>query len=569
MTARPRGARFAAGRFAAVGEVLANRGMRRIEAAWALGVAADGAFLVGLLLVAFAAGGPLAVGIVGVARMAPSIVAGPLAGIPAARFAPTRLLLGVHLVRGTAAIAATGWLVADGPLAGVVALAAVSATAGALVRPIQVAAMPSFAKEPGELIAANVTTSIGEGVGAFVGPLVASGAVAVAGPPAAAVAGSVLFVGAVVALVGLPANPDEQAEHEAARGSIDRRKPTDAASAGRSIAAAPAALRAAPGAATVFVGFSMQVFVRGLSTALAVVASIELLGMGEAGVGVLSAAYGLGGLAGAAASTGLAGRESLGRVFAVSLAFWGLPLAVVGAAPNPLVAVASFLVSGVANGILDVAGFTLLQRGVPTSARAPVFGLLEAMVGAGMSAGSLAVPILLAAFGSRGALAISGAILPVLAVASWPRLVRADEEVVLPERQLGLLRGIPFFARLPMTALERIAGDLRPVAFGPADVIMAEGEPADGYLVIGSGTVDVTIGGRLVNRCRSGEGIGEIGLVRSVDRTATVTATVPTEGYWLSSEDFLAAIAGPTSAAAAATVAAERLARSPEGAPQA
>ncbi|HET9457290.1 MAG TPA: hypothetical protein VFO78_08110, partial [Candidatus Limnocylindrales bacterium] len=52
----------------ALREVLANRGLRRIELAWTLGFAADGALLVALLLVAFEAGGPLAVGLVGVIR---------------------------------------------------------------------------------------------------------------------------------------------------------------------------------------------------------------------------------------------------------------------------------------------------------------------------------------------------------------------------------------------------------------------------------------------------------------------------------------------------------------------
>ena len=91
---------------------------------------------------------------------------------------------------------------------------------------------------------------------------------------------------------------------------------------------------------------------------------------------------------------------------------------------------------------------------------------------------------------------------------------------------------------------------------------MREGDPGDSYLVIAAGAIGITKSGRVVNRCGPGEGIGEISLIQSVPRTVTATATETTVGFTLSSADFLAAIAGPTSAAAAAEVAAERLARS-------
>lgn len=547
----------------ALREVLANRGLRRIELAWTLGFAADGALLVALLLVAFEAGGPFAVGLVGVIRTAPAILAGPLVGIPAARLPPGPLLFAVHLVRGLAGLGAAAVLMGEGPLAAILVLAGVSATAGSLVRPIQIAAMPSFATQPGELVAANIAMSTGEGIGAFVGPLLGGAAVAAAGPPGAALVGSVLFVAAFVALLGLRATADELAERAAEEARPRAALGSSAWSAFlASLGEAPAALRRAPAATTIIAGFGGQVFVRGLTSALIVVASIELLGLGEAGVGLLAAAYGLGGFAGAIGAVGLAGRRRLGPVFAVALSLWGLPLAVVGAIPIPIVGFAALLVSGVANGILDVAGFTLLQRAVPTRARAPVFGLFEAIVGIGVSAGSLVVPILIGGLGARGALAVAGSILPILAVATWPRLRRADDEAVLPEFELSLLRGVPFFARMPMSALERVADALVPAAYEPGDVLMREGDPGDGYLIIASGAADVSVGDRLINRCGPGDGIGEIALVHAIPRTATVTAIEPTTAFGLAAADFHAAISGPTSAAAAAAVAAERLARS-------
>jgi MFS family permease len=553
-----------AGTAKVVREVLANPAIRRTQVAWTAGVAGDAAFVIALLIVAFDAGGPLAVGILGVLRMAPSVVAAPLAHIPAARVPPGRLLLWVQAIRAAAAVAATVALAAGAPLAAIFVFATVAATAGALVRPLQSAVMPSLARTPGELVAANVATSVGEGLGAFAGPLAAGIVAASVGTAAAAAVGAILLCAAAVTMLNLAVSADDLAEQEAQRRSLAVPRP-DAGRGRRlahGLAAGPAALRLAPGAATIVLDVGAQVVVRGLMTTLIVVASIELLGLGNGGVGLLTAAFGLGSLGGALAALSLAGRRRLGPVFSVALALWGLPLAVIGAVPVPAVAIVALLVSGVANATLDIAGYTLLQRSVPTAGRVSAFGLLEAVVGLGVALGGLAAPILIGAFGERGALAIAGALLPLAAVATWPRIQQVDDEAVVPERELALLRGIPLFARLPMSALERVAGGLEPVAFAPGEVAIREGEPGDRYLIIAAGELEVTRSGRLVNRCGPGEGIGEIALLHSVPRSATVTAVTPTEGFALSSADFLAAVAGPTSAAAAQRVAEERLARS-------
>ena len=48
----------------------------------------------------------------------------------------------------------------------------------------------------------------------------------------------------------------------------------------------------------------------------------------------------------------------------VSLAGWGAPLVLIGACPVPALALAALFVTGVSNAVLDVSGFTLVQRGV-------------------------------------------------------------------------------------------------------------------------------------------------------------------------------------------------------------
>lgn len=547
----------------AVRAVLRNGGILRIELAWATLCAGDAAFLVALLLVSFESGGAVAAGLLAVARSLPAVFVAPIAGLLASRSHPARLLRVVHTGRTLSAVALTLWIAIDGPFAGLLVLVVVAGLVGSLARPLTLAALPSFARDPGELVAGNVVMSTGEGIGSFLGPLVAGVAVAVSGPTAAAVIATATLAVGAIAVLTLRVGGDVAAEVAAQQRSAGSAKPASLAATFRAaLVAGPAALRHAPGAAAVTTGFNAQFMVRSIMTTLAVVASFELLSLGEAGVGLLGAAFGLGSLLGALAGTGLAGRHRLGPWFAVALSLWGLPYAFMGGFPVVVVAVAAFVVSGAANGILDVAGFTLLQRSVPTAARVPVLGFLEATLGLSGAVGGLLAPILVAVFGNREALAITGALLPVLAIVTWPLIRRVDDEAMIPDDELELMRGIPLFAPLPMTALERIAGALTPTAHAAGETIFREGDPGDRYYIIATGEVEVMHGDREINRLGAGEGIGEIALLNSVPRTATVTALTPTDGYELCAPDFLAAIAGPTSMAAATLVANERLERS-------
>ena len=84
---------------------IADPGIRRIEIAWAAGIVTDWAYLIALLVVAYRAGGAVGVGVLGVVRMVPAIVLGPLAAMPIRRLRGERALLAVHTIRGGAALA--------------------------------------------------------------------------------------------------------------------------------------------------------------------------------------------------------------------------------------------------------------------------------------------------------------------------------------------------------------------------------------------------------------------------------------------------------------------------------
>jgi MFS family permease len=536
----------------AVREVLGNRAIRRIEAAWMLGVAADWAFLVVLLVVAYEEGGTLAVGILGAVRVVPAIVAAPFASTLVERFRGDRVLTAINVTRSGGALATAAVLALDPPVEVTYVLAAVVAGAGALVRPIQLALMPALARTPGELVAANVASSMGEGMGAFLGPLAAGILVEATGSVPSSVVVAATFAGAAAAATGVRFERETDARGGLAAG--DRRF---------RLAEAPAVLRRYPHATLVMADFVTQIFVRGMLITLLVVASIELLDLGEGGVGLLNATIGLGSLLGAVGALGLAGGRRLTTVFAIALVGWGLPLVFIGLWPVALLAIAALFVTGVSNAVLDVSGFTLMQRGVRNEDRVTMFGTMEAFLGVGLLTGSLAAPALVAAFGVAGALVAAGVILPLLALATWRPITRGATQRADLEERLALLRRNTLFAPLPLTALDRLAESMVPVSFEPDEVLMRKGEPGERYVLIASGTVDVCDDDLTLRTCGADDGVGEIALIRRVPRTATVTALAHVEGYAIDASAFLAALAGPAGREAAESVAAERLANTP------
>lgn len=532
----------------AVGDVLHNGAIRRIEIAWTAGVAADGAFLVVLLVVAYEAGGALAAGVLGAVRVVPSIVSAPFAPGLVMRFRGDRVLAAINVVRSAGAMATAAIIATELPMELTYVLAAFVAGAGSLVRPIQTALLPAFARSPRELVAANVASSMGEGLGMFVGPLLAGIMLATTGSMSASILIAGVFASAAAALTGVRF---ERAVDARGGLAMESQRPR--------ISEAPSVLRRYPTALVVTSDFAVQSMVRGLLVTLIVVGSIELLGMGDSGVGLLTAAIGIGGLAGALGALGLKGGRGLGRVFVFALAAWGFPLLLIGAIPAPVVAVTALFAVGTANAVLDVSGFTLLQRGVRDEDRVTVFAASESLWASGVLIGSLLAPLLVAAFGPRGAFLAAGAILPLLAAFTSPPIVRGSRVREDAQTQLALLRRNPLFTPLPLTALDRLAERLSPMSFTPGDVVMREGDPGDHYFLIAQGEVDVSAGGRYLRTCSSGDGIGEIALLRRVPRTATVVAKTAVSGYAIDASTFLASVAGPAAAAAAEAVASSRL----------
>jgi MFS family permease len=298
--------------------------------------------------------------------------------------------------------------------------------------------------------------------------------------------------------------------------------------------------------------FGAQTVVRGAMNVLLVVAAIQLLGLGDSGVGTLNFAVGLGGFIGALAALTLIGRPRLSGALALALVFWGLPLAAIGLVPTTPAAIVVLIVLGASNAILDVAGFTLIQRTLPNAERVAVLAVIEVAAGAGVAIGSAAAPVLLTWLGLRGALLVTGAILPIAALATWPRLRHIDDDWVVPAHELRLLCRLPMFAPLPLTVIERLASELTRVEFAPGATLMRQGEPGDLFYVIEDGEVAIEKDGRRVPLLGPLSAVGEIALLRNVPRTATVRTVTRTVAYALSAPEFVSAVTGNRASAAAA-----------------
>ncbi len=532
-------------------------GILRVQTAWGLGYGLDAGLTVILSVELYAVGGAPAVALLGFLRMAASTGAGLLAAGLLARWRPEHALLGLAIGRGLAAVAATAIFALGLPGELFLVPGAALGILAGLARPAQNMLLPSMARTSQELIGMNISSSTAEAVGTFAGPMVAAVCVA-AGQPGPGLGLAIL--GAALSTLALAAvRPEDRTAPVPVRHSTARPGSGAVAGPGRVLET----LRRRPMASLVIAGFALQTFVRGLLATLIVVLSVELLKLGEAGVGVLGAAIGLGGIGGMFA--GLLVRRSSPAVFAIALAAWGLPIAVIGIVPATPVALVALGVVGLANALLDVVGFTLLQRGCRNDERAAVFGAFEASVGIGAALGSLAAPALLGALGGQGALVAAGLLLPLAAiVVAWIGS-RGDAPEVVRDADIDALRRVPTFAALPLTVLERLVETRTPVPFRAGEVLMHKGEPGDRFLVIEAGRVEVSDEGRILAVLGPGSGVGEIALLRGGPRTATVTAVTAGQAGAIDGPTFLAAMAGQGTATAAAAIVEAHLARSRAG----
>jgi MFS transporter/cyclic nucleotide-binding protein len=519
-----------------------NGDIRRAQLAWGATISAEWAHFVGLGVFAYGHGGSTAVGVAGVVRLLPAAVVAPFASSLGDRFRRERFLLGLALAGSAAlAVSAIGAVMDDRVV--VFGSAAAVGICSTLFRPALIALLPSLARTAQELIAANGASSTIESLGTLAGPLAAGVLVAFADVT------TVFVVAALVLLASVAV---------VARVSVEGSVPTRSADAGLGVWRGFEAMSHAPHARLLVGLIASQTFIRGCLNVLLVVTSYQVLHRGPSGVGYLTAALGAGGLIGALGAVSLRGAR-LAPPFALGLVFWGVPIMLVAPLPYPATVVLLLAAVGAANSIVDVAGFTLLQRTVPDAVLTRVLGVTWGLAMGAVALGSSVAPAVLSLVGLRPAFIIVGAVLPVLVLFAYRRLNTIDAQVA-PSEQLGLIEGVTLFAPLSLVAKQRIASRLVPLELASGDLVVRAGATGDRFYIVDSGSVEIDLGSRTVHS-GPGEFFGEIALLRDVPRTATVRASSETRLYALERDDFLAAVTGHSRAHTEANaVAATRLA---------
>jgi MFS family permease len=542
--------------------VLGNPNLRRVQLAFLGSAIGDWAYATAIVVWAYAEGGATAVGIwVGV-RFVLGALTTPLAAVYVDRWSRRRVMILTDALRAVLVGGAALFVALDAATLMVFVLATLASLLGSPFLIAQRALLPSLARTPTELAAANGLHSTIDSLAFFAGPAIAAGLLIVADVPVVLLVNVVTFLWSL-ALVSRVSATAEQPSPTAESDPVENRAEESDEAAETFLVETLAGFRAIGQDRTLLlatVQVSLQTVIAGAMTVFLVVMADEILDAGDAGLGYLNAVIGVGSILGGMLAIARARLGALGRDMTIGVVLWSLPLLLVTVWPTPVACFAAAALIGLANPLVDVNLDTVMQRLTPDEMLGRVFGALESCAIATAALGAFVMPLLLQLMSLRAALAVLATPVAVLALVGLPAMIRLDARLKAP-RGLELLRSIDLFAPLDPATLEQLARSLVETRYAPGDVLVREGEESDLFYVIESGRVQVTqsegTAARRVLRTEGpGEYFGEIGLLRDVPRTATVTAQEDTVVLCLAREDFLRAVSGhrESSLAAEATI---------------
>jgi MFS family permease len=534
--------------FTTLGVNFANPGLRRVQLAWMGTMMGQWAYYIALAVYAYDVGGAAAVGIIGLIRTVPAAVSAPFSSLLSDKYPRERVMLVAQLGRTVTLVLSAAALAGDAPAAVIFVGAGVMTILGTAIKPAQAALLPSLASTPEELTAANVTFSSIESVSLFAGPALGGLLLAVTDEAVVFLVAAGFAVMAALLIAGVRATGAAAARERRSEDFL-----TELSAGYRTIGSEP-------GLPLIAGLWTAAWLTAGALHVLLVATALDLLDLGESGVGFLSAAIGVGGTLGVVVALAVVRPERLVATFAAGLAVRGSALALVGIWPETAVAFALLFITGIANTMLDSSVSTLLQRLVRDEVRARVFGALQGVLILALGVGTIATPLVIEIAGIRGALIVTGSVLVGLTLLFARSLARLRPPAPVAAETLDRIRSVPIFSPLSPAAVEYLAGAMTTVERPAGSVVFRQGEAGDRYYLVGEGEVEVSVDGCVASTLGAGEGFGEIALLRDVPRTATVTAKTDVTLHALERDVFIAAVTDhPASVQAADTVIADRL----------
>jgi MFS family permease len=343
----------------------ANRPFRLLWSARAVSYLGDSLGLVALMLhVADTTGQALAVALRLLAGDFVPALVGPLAGTLADRLDRRRLMVACELAQGALVAATALWLP---PLPGLLALVGLRAMAGQVFQPASRAAVPALVSER-DLERANAAVGVATNGGETLGPLVAALLLPVLEVPGVLLVDAATFAVSAALLGFLPPVPGA--------GDLGRRPSflADARAGLRYLGGQPM-VRAVVG------GYVAIVACNGIDDVALVFLATDTLGAGDAAVGLLLAAVGIGLLAGYALLARTRARVAMPALLLAGFAISSAGNLLTGLAWAVAAAFAVQAVRGLGIAALDVAATTLIQRTVPPRLLGRVFGSLYGGIG--------------------------------------------------------------------------------------------------------------------------------------------------------------------------------------------
>jgi MFS family permease len=509
-----------------------NPCLLRSQLSFAATWTAEAAFTVAIAVVAYRDGGAGAVGVVAFVRMAPSALVVPVGMAFADRFPRDRVLMWSCVIRAAATAAAALVLATGGPHVAVYALAVVSTAAFRLFRPAHTALLPGLCHTPFELRSANVVRGLVDSLSMLLGPLAAALLLGLGSPAAVFVIAAILSLASGVLLLGLsyeapprgPSQPLRRIVHETVEGFQALVRYRDAG---------------------LLIGLALaQAMTQGFLSVFVVVVALELLGMGDPGVGLLTAAVGAGAVASSLGATMCVTGRRLAALEGIGVILWGLPLTLSGALPHTPVVLGLMCVIGIGNALVDIGLHTLPARLVPEGLLARVFGAKASLTGLSAAVGAVIAPFAIHLLGIRGALILLGLLAPALAALAWHRLRAIDAAIAQRDEGIEVLSGVAMFRPLPMPAIDYIAMHLDNVNLAADEEVFQQGDHGERFYVIEDGEADVVGDGRLIRTLRPGDGFGEIALLQNTMRTATVRARTALRLHTLDPRHFRRIVGG-------------------------
>ena len=487
-----------------------------------------------VLVVAFDRGGAGAAGLAVVVQLVPTALLAPVVTAAGDRF-PRHLVLTVGFAVLAASATGIAILLASSADLWVVLLLAVAYTVALESTPATIASLlVRHARTPTQLMQWNVAQSSVQTAGSLLGPLLTSALLVIAG---ASWVFAVLAVMCAITAVGVAARlpPDDR-----------RTSATGLRTVLRASADGVTYVATTPGPRRVIAFIAVSGLLIGSFDVLFVAVAFDELGRGGSAAAMLSAGFAAGGLV---ASAVMRRRSTWGlpTATAAGALLLSLPLIPLGFVAHLATALVLVGILGAGNALVEICGYTMLQRSSSESMTSRVFGILRSWFFLAVALGAAIAGFLVTRNDLSSLLAWIGVTFAVILLIGAVALRRmATRSVAVDATALEPLRTVEFLDRLPLPTLEELADrlDVRQVDAGCA--VITEGEDGAEFFVLVEGAIEISTNNVVVDTVAAPCSFGEVALLHECVRTATVTTTQPSRLLVIERRDFFDAIGRTT-----------------------